>query len=168
MTQAKQFIDPFSLNWQLVPENTLACDDCEFVGRSGSVDVYRNNYDQFIAIYSLLPSKAWLVIDEAEVIIFEETAIVDYPEQIEGDVFLEFSLDDIAPVSLLFIVLITIASAIYWPIRTLQSQIEKGYYEQARKVTKRIIASDSKRSVIKVYKRRGTKDFWQQKVDEEY
>lgn len=125
LTQPKQFIDTFSLNWQLIPENTLLCVDCEFVGRSGSADVYRNSFDQFIAVYSLPSSKAWLVIDEAELLIFEGTKIVESPEQIQEEYFIGFSFDDIAPILLLFIVLVTIASAIYWPIRTLQRQIER-------------------------------------------
>ena len=124
-------IDALSMSWQIVPIDTPPCDGCELIGRSGKVDVYRNELDQFMAVYTFLKSNTWLFIGdlETETVIFDESEGLVYPEQYseqyEDEEYEVLSFDEIAPMLLLSIVLITIASTIYWPIRALQNQIEK-------------------------------------------
>jgi signal transduction histidine kinase len=124
-------IDVLSMSWQIVPIDTPPCDGCELIGRSGKVDVYRNELDQFMAVYTFLKSNTWLFIGdlETETVIFDESEGLVYPEQYseqyEDEEYEVLSFDEIAPMLLLSIVLITIASTIYWPIRALQNQIEK-------------------------------------------
>ncbi len=128
-------IDVLSMSWQVVPIDTPPCDGCELIGRSGKVDVYRNELDQFMAVYILPKSNTWLLIgdletetiilDESEGLLYPEQYSEQYSEQYEDEDFEALSFDEIAPMLLLGIVLITIASTIYWPIRALQNQIEK-------------------------------------------
>ena len=133
VNQTQNIIDALSMSWQVVPKNTLPCDGCELVGHSGKVDVYRNELDQFMAVYILAKSNTWLLIGdlETETVILDESEGLFYPEQYaeqyqdEDFEETELSFDEIAPMLLLSIVLITIASTIYWPIRSLQNQIEK-------------------------------------------
>ncbi len=131
LDKSPKVIDVLSMSWQIVPINTSPCDGCQLIGHSGKVDVYRNELDQFMAVYILSKSNTWLfigdletetvILDESEGLLFPE----EYSEQYEDEEFEEFSFDEIAPILLLITVLITIASTIYWPIRALQNQIEK-------------------------------------------
>ncbi len=131
--KSPNIIDALSMSWQVVPKNTSPCDGCELVGSSGKVDVYRNELDQFMAVYILPKSKTWLLIGDlaTETVIFDESEGIlysgEHPEQYQDEDFeeTELSFDEIAPMLLLSIVLITIASTMYWPIRSLQNQIEK-------------------------------------------
>lgn len=131
LDKSAKVIDVLSMSWQIVPIDTSPCDGCELIGRSGKVDVYRNELDQFMAVYTFLKSNTWLFIGdlETETVIFDESEGLVYPEQYseqyEDEEYEVLSFDEIAPMLLLSIVLITIASTIYWPIRALQNQIEK-------------------------------------------
>jgi signal transduction histidine kinase len=126
ITKEKNYLDDFAMSWQVMLEKSSPCDDCQLIGHSGNVDLYSNFYNQFFAVYKLTKVKAWLVISEDDVIFFGDEGEDDLSaiEPLDEDVVKEWTLDDITPMILLFIVLTTIATAIYWPIRAIQRQIE--------------------------------------------
>lgn len=126
ITKGKNYLADFAMSWQVMLENITPCEDCQLIGHSGNVDIYSNSYEQFFAVYKLAKVNAWLVISEDDVIFFgdEEEDNLLAIDPLAEDLVMEFSLDDITPMILLFIVLITIATAIYWPIRAIQRQIE--------------------------------------------
>lgn len=126
ITKEKNYLVDFAMSWQVMLEKVSPCDDCQLIGHSGNVDIFKDKYEQFFAVYKLPKVKAWLVISEDDVIFFgddDEDGSTEV-EPLAEDVEIELSLDDITPMILLFIVLITIATAIYWPIRAIQRQIE--------------------------------------------
>jgi signal transduction histidine kinase len=125
INKEKNFLVDFSISWQIVLDKKSPCDDCELLGQSADVNVYSNSYAQYFAVYKLPEVKAWLVISEDDlVLLVDEEGGSNYPEAIEGEDIIDYSFDDITPIALLIVVLITIGSAIYWPIRAIQAQIE--------------------------------------------
>lgn len=123
-SQPKKLIELLSVSWQLIPMDQRACNKCAFIGRSKNVDVYLNKYDQFIAVYTLSRLDAWLVIMEEHTVIQSDGTGLE----IAKDLPIRNSrpdVDDVAPFIILFIILLTIASCIYWPIRRLQKQISR-------------------------------------------
>ncbi len=105
LDKSAKVIDVLSMSWQIVPIDTSPCDGCELIGRSGKVDVYRNELDQFMAVYILAKSNTWLLIGdlETETVILDESEGLFYPEQYaeqyqdEDFEETELSFDEIAP-----------------------------------------------------------------------
>ena len=85
---------------------------CEHIGSVGSVEVYSSEVYEFIAVYTVDKSKL--------VIKFADTEL-DKDQQ--PKIIANYDLDDLAPFILLFTVLTSIGFTIYWPVRTIQKQI---------------------------------------------
>lgn len=115
-------VEGFLISWQYKFSDGPPCDECEILGQSGKVVVYQNKARQFFSLYKLPNVAAWLVIRENNLFDFDKDE--EQAEPVEQTIFSEYSLQDITELILLFTVFITVAFAIYWPVRVIQRQIE--------------------------------------------
>jgi len=108
------------ISWKVIFEDGPPCDVCEWVASSGDVPVYRNTDNQWFSVYELPAGNAWLVIFETNVFNFSE---LEKAAEEEG-FFSQLSFHDLEELTQLLIIFVTIAIAIYWPVRTIRLQIE--------------------------------------------
>ncbi|PAJ75433.1 hypothetical protein CJF42_05540 [Pseudoalteromonas sp. NBT06-2] len=101
--------------WLSISDN-LECTQCEYIGSVHSIEVYTSDIYEFIAVYTLEKWQAKLVIKLID---------TEPEEDRQPKILANYDLDDLAPFILLFIVLISIGFTIYWPIRTIQKQINQ-------------------------------------------
>ena len=116
-------LDGFLTSWQ-ISFSPPPCANCELVGRSGEVNVYINIDEQYLSVYKLPEVDAWLMIRENNIFSFEEELGPTNELLIEEGIFSQYSFDEYTEIGLLLFILVSVVSAIYWPIRVLQRQIE--------------------------------------------
>jgi len=107
--------DEISIQW-LALTSDLDCTQCEYLGSVNTVEVYSSDIYEFIAVYTLDKWQTKLVIK------FIDTEL---EEDRLPKVIANYNLDDLAPLIFLLTVLMSIGITIYWPIRTLQKQINQ-------------------------------------------
>ncbi|WP_042144523.1 MULTISPECIES: HAMP domain-containing sensor histidine kinase [unclassified Pseudoalteromonas] len=101
------------VHWLPLSED-FACTTCEYLGSVDSVLIYTSDMYEFIAVYTL---------EEYKLIIkfIDNENDADHQPKIIAN----YDLDDLAPFILLFTVLTSIGFTIYWPVRSMQKQINQ-------------------------------------------
>ena len=101
------------VHWLPLSED-FACITCEYLGSVDSVLIYTSDMYEFIAVYTL---------EEYKLIIkfIDNENDADHQPKIIAN----YDLDDLAPFILLFTVLTSIGFTIYWPVRSMQKQINQ-------------------------------------------
>jgi len=105
--------DEIEVLWLPLSEN-FECTACDYIGSVDLVKVYTSDVYEFIAVYTLDKFESKLVIK------FTDT---ESDEDQQPKIIANYDLDDLAPFILLFTVLTSIGFTIYWPVRTIQKQI---------------------------------------------
>ena len=105
--------EEIEVHWLPLPEE-FACTRCEYLGSVDSVLIYTSDIYEFIAVYTLEEYKLIIkfIDNESE-------------EDQQPKIIANYDLDDLAPFILLFTVLASIGFTIYWPVRTMQKQINQ-------------------------------------------
>lgn len=107
--------EEITIQWQPL-KTEFKCLQCEHIGSVGTVEVYTSDVHEFIAVYTLDRFKSKLVIKFSD-----NKNDADHQPKIIAN----YDLDDLAPFILLFTVLTSIGFTIYWPVRSMQKQINQ-------------------------------------------
>lgn len=113
-------VEGYLISWKILFKNGPPCNRCEWVARSGEVDVYSNGLEQWFAVYKLPNVNAWLVIYENNLFNF-----VEEDETAEKSIFSDYSFHDFEEIVQLLAVFLAVAGAIYWPVKVIKRQIER-------------------------------------------
>lgn len=119
LTEEVHKVDGYLISWKIVFEEGPPCDVCEWVANSGDVEVYRNDLNQWFAVYKLANIEAWFVIFETNIFNFAELEKAK-----EEGLLSNISFHEFEDLSQLLIIFVTIAIAIYFPVRVIKNQIE--------------------------------------------